>query len=167
MTTSLKQITCKYHRNQQENVKKHPGRRSINILTFVFTFIATIGHSIVDRQYLQLGQDQEAVNSPNEAFKWFYAGPDRSQDLLSLLDAGWIAGKSSLISGQSAGWSQTTAPRYAGPGPGALASQIVYRFLARKLKFSSAQNHKQTRWGEGGCGEGGRGGRGRLIILLL
>ena len=69
MTTSLKQITCKYHRNQQENVKKHPGQRSINILTFAFTFIATIGHSIVDRQYLQLGQDQEAVNSPNEAFK--------------------------------------------------------------------------------------------------
>lgn len=49
--------------------RKHSGHSINNILTFPFTFIATIGHSIVDRQYLQLGHDQEAVNSPNEAFK--------------------------------------------------------------------------------------------------
>ena len=152
----LKQQTLKYHRNQQENIQgKHSGHSINNILTFPFTFIATIGHSIVDRQYLQLGHDQEAVNCPNEAFKQLYMPTDLRTCCL-VVGRSLDSGKIFWDQVSPGSWrSQTTAPRYAGPRPGATPSQIVYRFLARKLKFSSSQSHKQTRRGKWRRGEGG------------
>ena len=159
MTTSLKQITCKYHRNQQENVRKHPGQRSINILTFAFTFIATIGHSIVDRQYLQLGQDQEAVNSPNEAFKWFYAGPDRSQDLLSLLEK-----RENLL------WYQVKAQAdhkqqpqdMRGRGPGRWRVRLFTDFWRENLNFPALRIINRRAGGRGAGAGRKRGGGGVL-----
>ena len=152
----MKQQTLKYHRNQQENIQgKHSGHSINNILTFPFTFIATIGHSIVDRQYLQLGHDQEAVNCPNEAFKQLYMPADLRTCCLVVgrsLDSGKIL--PDLRSARAHGDHKQQPQDMRGHRPGQRRVRLFTDFWRENLNFPALSLINRRGGGSGGGGEG-------------